>query len=355
MFTSMSWMSLLFILVLAPLLIKKFFFKSKYEFPLSEVFLSTVICFFAVFICFQLGKTMKSEDLLIRNGEVTGKKREHGTETRFESCNCNKNGCSTCSYTVYTVDWLAITNIGKIRVDYSESRSSLVYASSDPAIYKNIVVGEPAAMSKSYVNYVKAMPTSLFNNQSFKHHKYDKMIPEYPDKIHEKYKINRVVKIGDVKVNTSDWDSKLSVALKDWGFKRKSNVVIVLTNEAVDFATALNNKWLNGRQNDVVIVLGLENNSSKLSWVKTLGWVSSERFKLEIADEILKIKENLTIDEILKVLDNKMPSFVERNIEEEFDYLKDMIQPHPIWLIYTILITLAACWLAIAFKRKHMH
>lgn len=353
MFTSISWMSLLFVLALAPLLIKKFMFKSEYDFPMSEVVLTTLICFFMVFICFQLGKTMESRDYLIRNGEVTGKVRNHGTRIGTESCNCNKNGCSVCTYTIYTVDWIAKSNVGEIKLDHTESRSSFIYATSDPQIYKNVVIGEPAAVTKPYVNYVKAIPESLFNNSSFKHHSYDKLIPEYPDNLHGKYKIKRVVKIGDVAINTNGWDEKLSVALKDWGFKRNANVVIVLTNEASDFATALSNKWINGRQNDIVVVFGLEKGTEKINWVKTFGWTNNEKFKLEIADELLKIKGDVKIEDVLEVLNNKMQIFIERNLEEDFDYLKDMVQPHPAWLFYTIVLTFAACAFALFFKRRH--
>jgi len=64
------------------------------------------------------------------------------------------------------VDWYAKSTVGNIKFDSEDRESRSVYDYPNPPAYSNCAIGQPAALEHSYVNYVQAVPQSLFADKA---------------------------------------------------------------------------------------------------------------------------------------------------------------------------------------------
>lgn len=354
-FSSLGWLTVLVVMTLLPLLCLKFY--PKFGFTLADGLLMTVVSFVMVFGTYHLGVSLKVTDVETISGEIVSKKREHDTYQESYSCNCNNDGCKTCYRTIYTVTWYALANIGRIKIDYDESRSSSVYAVPDTARYKKIQIGEPASLEQEFVNYVKANPDSVFAKRVVDVAHKDSM-KDYPSVVYDFYRANRVVNFGTSSQPETEWNKLLAEKHKVWGPKNHANVMLVFTNlEDHLFANSLKNHWLQGKQNDIVLVISTKKDEpDKINWVEIFGWTKSELMKLELKDEIEKLGSISDKEAIINILDKQITeNFKVRNMEEDFEYLRDGIEPPWFWLIYAVLACIFGSFAATAAKYYAEH
>ncbi len=350
MFSNLTWMALLFAVILTPPVFVRL--RNDRSISISEMILSMVIMGAATIACFYIGKNLKISDNQIISGEIIDKTREHGSYIQTYDCNCVDGKCQTCSRTIYTVHWYAVANIAKIEIDSTSSEFSSVYNKDDPERYKNIIIGEPASTTWTFRNYIAATPDSVFHNRTVDP-TYAKMMPNYPGKIYDFYRINRVITLGNVPINASDWNQTLAQYMKKWGPQNKGNVILVFTDiNNRGFTESLKNHWLQGKQNDVVIVIGLEQN--KILWTNVFSWTENETFKLELADSLHDL-EILNKDSVFSTIDSHMKDFKYRDMGTDFEYLDHMIEPHIIWVPLAYLISILLAIGSIALKRKYFH
>lgn len=350
MFTNLAWISLLVVAILAPLVYVKF---SKHSISLPEAVLCCVIMGITVVSCFYIGKSAKITDTQIISGEIVEKKRVHDSYQKSYDCNCVDGKCDTCWKTIYTVDWLAIANIGTIEIDSAESESRLVYTRSDPSRYKDVIIGEPASLKGSFRNYVAASSNSMLNNREVDPI-YASMMPSYPGNIYDFYRINRVLTIGSVTVNTAEWNKKLADNMKKWGPKNKGNVILIFTDISDrGFAESLKNHWLQGKQNDIVILFGLD--KDKILWNTVFSWTENEIFKLELSDKLSEIDSIANSDVIFGKIDEGMSSFKYRDMGTDFEYLDSTIHPNDSWLIIALIAGALFSTFGVVLLRKYQH
>lgn len=286
-------------------------------------------------------------DTEIHNGRVTQKVREHDSYIESYSCNCRSvkvgktstTQCSTCYRTHYTVDWYLKSTIGNISIDSADWTSRAVYALPNPSSYDQAVVGEHCAKTSSYSNYIKAAPDSIFHNVGVFDKKLTAMVPEYPY-VRDIYKRNNVLTVGISRdQHIEALESSIDDALKNLGKKKQVNINVVIANtDNRLFRYALEREWLGGKKNDVTVVIGAPEYPN-IKWVQAFTFANSADNNLlttSIRNELLNLQStghNLTSPQIVaNMITQLVDQQYRRKSMEDFEYLKDSIEP-PTWVL----------------------
>lgn len=294
----------------------------------------------------QAGKYGQTEDTEIWNGQITAKSRDHGQYTESYDCNChttcsgsgNNRSCSeecdTCYREHYTVTWAAKSTIGSITFEHLDRTSTSVYATPDPATYTNCKVGEPAAGERTYTNYVQAVPESLFHDNSNTAEQFKGQIPAYP-RVYGFYKINRVLTVG-TKIPESlvtSLNDGIGNELKTLGPAKQVNVIMILTEiDDPTYRYAIENAWLGGEKNDVVIFIGVD--GTKITWADEMTWALNSGNELfhEVMVDGLKEIGSIDSPEVVPFIGKTIATKYDRPQMKDYAYLKDAIEP-PTWVI----------------------
>src|SRR5579859_260812 len=309
---------------------------------------------------FYAGKGSKTADNEIWNGEMLSKARVHGSYVRSYSCNCyttcsgsGKNRscsqtCQTCYEDHYTVKWGCDSNIGHFGIDSKDWTSSSVYLVPDPPRYTIIQKGDPVAVEHSYTNYIKAVPETLFRPiQASLKTQFMGKIPEYPIEVYDFYHVNRVLAVDVPVPNIQQWNDKLAEALKKLGPAKQANAVIVITKYGPDYFYALQDAWLNGKKNDIVLVIGAPEFPGKAAWVKIMALTQDDIFQVKLRDDILAL-DSLTADSVIDTLTKEAYATFKRKHMHDFEYLNAEIDP-PAWVMVVTMILITGVYLGFWF------
>jgi len=317
---------------------------------------------------FFIGKGTKTFDTELWNGEITSKERIHDSYTRSYSCNCRQTcsgsgqnrsctqTCDTCYEDHYTVTWKAHANVGHFTIDHEDSTSRSVYSTPDPREYMNVVKGDPCAVKNNYTNYIKAVPESLFHPvDGDVKARFTNMIPNYPLNVYNRWKVDRVLAVGVKVPDLREWNYKLSESLKKLGPAKQANVVVVLVNTAdPTYGFALQDAWLNGKKNDVIVAIGATKFPGKPDFVHILTLTNNEMFKVKLQDHLMEMEE-LTADNVIGVIEADTLKYHQRKRMREFEYLDAEIDP-PTWVNVTMCLLILASyvgfWVWLQFYNK---
>lgn len=351
---------ILFIIPLIWIVFAKFYFHHQYSWKEAGVqfgisILSTALLTSMTYAALH----SKAMDTEILNGEVRSKYNERVSCSHSYRCNCventDSNGnktevCQTCYYHPFDINWVVDTTIGNLEISRINSQGTL-----EPPRYTRVEIGEPASLQNSYSNFVKANPDSIFNTSNFAHlvdNNYD--LPNYPE-VHDYYRVNRVL-VTDPSLPKNIYrqlNESISMELRKLGHEKEVNVVLVLTSEeSTDYAKALEYKWLGGKKNDVVIVMGISEYPS-INWVKSFGWSSTNRIYLSIEDSFQN--KDLDTETFAVQLSTLIREHYTRRPFEEFKYLMDEMSP-PLWsvIIAFILNAISAFFIGRYFLRNEL-
>ena len=295
-------------------------------------------------IAFYAGKGVKTHDTEIWNGEVVSKERVHGSYVETYQCNCrtvttgsgnNQSSttvCDTCYRDHYTVHWGCHSNVRDFTIAAEDWTNSGVYLLPDPARYTLIKKGDPVAAEKSYTNYIKAVPETLFRPLSASMRaQYAPSIPAYPINVYDFYHVDRVLGVGVSIPDVRYWNAKLSDTLKRLGPQKQANVVIVVTKLDPNYFYALQDAWLNGKKNDIVVVIGAPNFPSKAEWVNVMALSQDATFQVKLRDDILALNE-LRADDVINTIEQETTASFKRKHMRDFAYLDAEIDP-PGWVM----------------------
>lgn len=320
----------------------------KIGFSIGGLLISALI----LIVVFFLGVQSQTSDVEILNGQITGKTRVHDSYQRSYSCNCTTTGtgsnartsCQTCYEDRYTVTWDAQSTVGSFRIDSEDSGSRRVYNKPNPPLYDSINPGDPAARQHTYTNYIKAAPDSLFSPAAKElREKYASQIPAYPSELHDIFKINRVIPVGVTVPNLAEWNLKLSTMLRVIGPRNQANAVVVLVNtDDPNYLYALRDAWVNGKKNDVVVVIGASKFPERATWVGVLAFTEREIFQVQLRDAVLALP-SLTADGVVGAIANSIEGSYVRRSMEKFEYLAAEIDP-PLWLTSTTTALIIAAY-----------
>lgn len=285
-------------------------------------------------------------DTEIWNGAITGKERQQGTYEQPYDCNCRtvtsgsgkdqttSRQCDTCYETHYTVHWDADSTLGSYRIAALDSTSRSVYLAPDPQRWSIIQAGDPASKTHPYVNYVQAVPNSLFATISTANMaQYNKWMLPYPS-VYDFYRCDHFMSAGVYVPDHALWSQDTANMLRQLGPAKQVNAIVVLMNtNDPQAADALRQHWNGLKKNDVALIIG-SSDSQKIDWVRVISWTKNEAFKLELRQDIEAIG-TLDRTKIIPALQAQITKNFERRHMKEFEYLKGEIDP-PAWLLETL-------------------
>lgn len=319
------------------------FYCTNHNITFREFLLQLGVQVLLVGMCVGVMYWSNTTDNEIWNGRITNKKREEVSCRHSYQCYCyescsgsGKNRschqvCQTCYEHSYDVDWAA-HNTNNETFDFdSPDRQGLV----EPTRWTQVKIGEPTSTSHSFTNYIKASPDSLFRHKGLLD-KYNPVLPPYPGDVYDYYRINRVVQVGGSLPEVELWNKQLSEVNADLGGTKQVNIVLVFTWGQVDeFFYALQQKWLGGKKNDVIVVVGLRDTS--IQWVNVLAWTIQQDFQVKLRDDLLS-PGPLDKDVFLQLVRTNIVKYYRRKPMADFAYLQASITPTTNqWIISMIL------------------
>lgn len=336
---------LFFLLALATLIIP-FIGKAIWpgKFTLKEMLVACIAPVLVVSIIYIGGSYSEMADTLLINGQVTDKKREEVHCRHSYDCNCyystrtwhDKTGthtsrtkhCSTCYYHLYDVDWNVYSNISDTTSIDKLDRQGL----QEPPRWTQVIIGEPYSKTESYQNYVKGSKASLFNLEKYTKAEYA-AIPDEPIGIHDYYRSTHAVDMGTGVKNLSQLDAAMADVSAKLGPTKQVNVVMAFTPKSMDYAYAIRNKWLGGKKNDVLIIIGTKTWPT-VDWVQVFSWSKNEMVNIKIRDDIMGVGTLADANVIGQIVATDVSANFVRREMKEFEYLKNEIEPsiECIWL-----------------------
>jgi hypothetical protein len=202
-----------------------------------------------------------------------------------------------------------------------------------PPLYMHTSIGDPASKTHRYTNWVRAASDSLFHEDGMDH-RYDGLIPKYPQELYDLYKMDRIVQVGVDIPDVSEYNRLLSVALSELGPKRQMNAIIVLVDAktaGTDYPAAVRRAWKGFKKNDAVVFIGLD--GTKVAWSDVLSWSKDDMFNVLLKDDLAKqARQDLDMRGLIIRLHMIGMEHYSRREMAEFDYLRDEI-PTPPWLL----------------------
>ena len=329
----------------------------KHEITMWEMALNLVVGVALSSGGWALGHYAQLHDTEVRNGQLVSKESKQVTCEHTYSCNCRQScsgsgskrschtTCDTCRRHSSDFDWLLHGDVGDVKVSRVNSRGD-----QEPARYTAAAVGDPFAVTASYLNYIKAAPDSLFNHlvvQSLLA-EYEKDIPAYPVSLKDYHYLDRVLPVKTSVPDLNVWNSLLATELKTLGPKKQVNVVVVWSgHNNANFAEALNASWLGGKKNDVIVVLGTPK-YPEISWVRVFSWTDKEVFKVKLRDSLLDLKQADPSQVIALVSKHVSDGYVRKPMAD-FEYLQYEVElSWQMWLTliaFSVFVSVGTSWL----------
>lgn len=302
-----------------------------------------------VAIVFYASAGVATHDTEVWSGVATGKTRVHGTYEQSYQCHPHTVGSGkdahteydTCYETHYTVKWACQSSIGEFGIDSKDSTWRSVYESPDPGRYVSIQPGDPVSKTHGYTNYIQAVPETLFKpTDAALKARFKNMVPAYPDKIYDIYRIDRFLQVGFAFQDASAWNTDISNMLRQLGSQKQVNAIVLIAKTSDPaYMYAVRDAWVGSKKNDVVLVIG-STDGVKMDWVDVISWTKNEDFKSDLKDQVQALG---TIDrtKIMPILQNTIATKFERRHMKEFSYLSNEIEP-PTWLLVLLCVGLIA-------------
>lgn len=336
---------LLFIIpLIAWIIIAKLIF--KHEFSWREMGIQAGITSVVLAILVAMGTHYQTVDYKMVNGVVTD------LNARKETCNqywsdfsdsfCTNeqtrsvrdgqtcttvNNVRTCtpkyktqyrSIYPWEIRYFVTTDISSHEISRVDNQGAVV-----PPRFAEIQKGDPVTQLVSYTNYIKGAADTLFNQ------KYEDVPPLAYPKIYDYYKVRRVIYFGTPSNSddVAEWDEQLAVLNADIR-KTGANVIIGVTNSTQDWAERLAQAWDAHNINDLVVVLGV--NDNVIDWVDVRSWSENDIVNIQIRDEILNLNvvDKTKINDIIK---SAILEHYKQQPMETFEYLAADIPP-PTWM-----------------------
>lgn len=371
------------IICLIIFLLQRFSHRKGKEFTLIECFITMgggLIPYFAIFTIF-LGSTTGLSDECIINTCVQKIVHVKSYYTERTETTCTGSGkdevCTShqvCdvyhgpSWTLYTKTGYSLSisaaqyaNI-KNRFGTSEKQTASMQigqCSGDGRQYEVIWSGNtatriPCSYKVSYINYVKAVE-SIYKTKGQRPYK----VCPYPEIQSTPYGdigITRVM--GDNPPNLK-WavtvDSLLDQELTWLGPKRQCNVLIYLTKHPQEFYGSLKEQWVNGKKNDIIIIIG--GKIEHPEWVRVMDWAETANFEINLRDNIMDNPAIVDPFKFVKIITTTIDSptcgFVRKPMEKSRYLLSEVHLQWWAWvLVFSLLIIIISPLVTFMFTNE---
>src|SRR5690606_6237555 len=114
-----------------------------------------------------------------------------------------------------------------------------------------------------------------------------------------------------------------------------------------EYFYAIQEDWLGGKKNDIVIVIGVKNN--KPEWSEVMAWSKNELFQVSLEEDIESL-ESISSYNLLNIIKENIMNHFERKPMKDFEYLKSSITPSGLqWTISLIIGFLISIGMSIFF------
>lgn len=285
-----------------------------------------------------------TRDYEIWNGRIVTKAQErvsceHSYPCNPHPCMCDEDGCSTCWDTCYEHsndwDWAFYTsNAERVEIDRVDRRGSR-----EPPRFAKIRIGDPTALAHNYTNYIKGNPWSILRRQGSAD-QFKNLIPPYPIAVHDYHYVNRFLSRGVSGFSegvVALWNKDLMELNADLGRKKEVNIIVVAVDtDDSSFLHALEEVWLGGKKNDVVVILGVTRYPA-IAWARIMSWTRAEELKISLSDLLEDVGSLEKREEILGAIRNETERLFVRTSMKEFEYLLAGIQP-PFWVFVLLFV-----------------
>lgn len=279
-----------------------------------------------------------TRDQEVQSGHISSKKKEWTACSHAYPCHphpCGKD--STCWDVCFEHfndwNWAVYTdNEESFKIQRVDRQGCL-----EPPRFTQVQVGEPSAQVHWYQNYIKGNPWSLFNRTSAVQ-KFKQLIPNYPVDEYDYYHVDRFLPMMSLPAeDIKYWNDQLAIINADIGKQKKVNIVCVVVSTAdSSYYEALEQAWLGGKKNDVIIIFGVTQYPN-IDWVRVLSWTRAEEMKIALRDQIQDIGTFEAKGRILEVIKKEVSEkFIHRPMND-FKYLLAGAKP-PTWALVLIWI-----------------
>lgn len=293
----------------------------------------------------------------IWNSKVVNKTQDrvscsHSYCCRHGTCGSGKNKYTCCKSTCYRhpydFDWnVRAENGERWEISRIDSQGTIM-----PPRWNIVQMGEPTASEHSYDNFIKAASGSLFRREGAVE-KYQRFLPQYPGDVYDYYRLSRLVLVNGAQVPDSQyWIDDISKLNSEIGQKTQSNIIVVVVKGLEpDFYYALEQHWLGGKKNDVVLVMNLDA-ARKPTWVQVMAWERNDIFKIKVRDELIA-KETVERWDVYNVLSRNIVKYHQRKPMADFEYLTASFTPSVThWVVTTIIGLLISIGLSVYFHHN---
>ena len=156
--------------------------------------------------------------------------------------------------------------------------------------------------------------------------KFSKLVPAYP-RVYNSWDCDRVLTLGLQVPDKALWNKKLMEINGRLGARKQVNIILVFVNsEDSSYIHALEEKWLGGKKNDLVLIVGATQ-YPKIDWVRIMSWSRSEDLKVELRDGMMNLNTLDKRDEVLTLIEQQVDQKFVRTPMAQFEYLLASWQP----------------------------
>lgn len=205
-----------------------------------------------------------------------------------------------------------------------------------PSRWEQVAIGEPAAQTETFVNYVKGASDSIFHKQAFSE-KYK--APPYPNRVYDYYRIDRVVEVGTRIADKKKLNTTLNMALRELGGTKQVNIVPVFVRASPDYARFIEQSWMGGKKNDVVIVTGLGPDSRTIEWVYVFSWSSASIVNVSLRNALTELG-TYDVDTYVPTVVTQVQKHYKRKPMAEYEYLKAELSPSTEVTVLAIIVSI---------------
>jgi len=310
----------------------------RYQITWKEFLIQIAVVAILMTSGYFMARYQSTSDTEIWNAQVESKDYQrvscsHSYPCRCRPVSCGKNcstvHCDTCYEHLYDISWYVYTTAKEsFEIDRIDRQGT-----SEPPRWTAVRMGDPTALTHSFTNYIKANPWSLLNKTE---EGTQYAIPTYPLSVYDYHYVDRLVHVDPIE-SAAEWNTKLQVLNAALGVEKKVNIVFVVTKESESFSHALQNAWLGGKKNDLIIIVG-STDGHTINWARVISWSHSELLKVEVRDALLEIGSLDKRDAIIAMLDEQIKrGFVRMNMED-YKYLMAGMEPSEtvMWILLVV-------------------
>lgn len=254
------------------------------------------------------------------HGKVISKSRDMvSCEHSYEVCTGSGENktCRTEYDHSFDYDWNVYTSIGTITID---RRTFDEQGLLEPERFSNTIIGEAVTKEDIYIDYISGS-NSVFNtadmieNSIYKNH-----IPNYPS-VYDYYRSNIILSTLPIDQHLkNELNFKLRNILAELGPSKENSTLIVITDQPEEYAVHLKNGWNNGKKNEAILVIGINQNYDIL-WTNVFSWSSQFLFNDLLSEDLLNAKTLKNTDQIISAIYKNVTTHFNRRPMEEFSYL----------------------------------